>query len=444
MDTIDDQDAVCERASPAAPKGLAKAADAANGTRPHIVIVGAGFGGLAAAKSLAKARVRVTLVDRRNYHLFQPLLYQVATAGLSPADIAVPIRSILSRQRNATVVLDRVTGVDSARRVVLTETRGIPYDILIVATGSRHAYFGHEEWESVAPGLKKIEDATDIRQKILLSFELAENTNDLEERRRLLNFVIVGGGPTGVELAGAVAELARKALACDFRHIDPRQARIALIESGPRLLATFPERLSRAAQRALRRLGVDVCVGKRVTQCDGDGVIVAGERIAARTILWAAGVAASPAAKWLRAQADRAGRVVVGPDLTVPGHPEIFVIGDTAAAVDADGKPLPGLAAVAKQQGRYVAHVTRARLNGLRDAPPFRYRNYGSLATIGRKIAVADFGFIRLSGLLAWWLWGAVHIFFLIGFRNRIVIMLNWLWAYFTFQRGARLITGPT
>jgi len=355
----------------------------------------------------------------------------------------MPIRSILSRQRNAIVVLGRVMAIDTAKRIVSTDAKEISYDILIVATGARHAYFGHDEWESVALGLKKIEDATDIRRQILLSFELAENTGNPAERRRLLNFVIVGGGPTGVELAGAIAEL-RKALARDFRYIDPHQARIILIEAGPRLLATFPEKLSAAAQRALQRLGVEVRVGERVTQCDAGGVVVAGERIEAYTILWAAGVAASRAAKWLQAEADQAGRVLVGQDLTLPGHPEIFVIGDTAAAVDATGKPLPGVAAVAKQQGVYVARVIRARLKGVSSAPHFHYRNYGSLATVGRKIAVADFGSLRLSGHLAWWLWGAVHIFFLIGFRNRIAITLNWLWAYCTFQRGSRLITGPT
>ncbi|MGH6847103.1 MAG: NAD(P)/FAD-dependent oxidoreductase [Methylocella sp.] len=424
------------------PKQLDRPGNIAVGSQPHVVIIGAGFAGLSVAKALAKASVHVTLIDRRNYHVFQPLLYQVATAGLSPADIAMPIRGILSRQRNAIVVLGCVTAIDTATRIVSTDGREIPYDVLIVATGARHAYFGRDEWESVALGLMTIEDATDIRRQILLSFELAENTGNPAERRRLLNFVIVGGGPTGVELAGAIAEL-RKALARDFRHIDPRQARIILIEAGPRLLATFPEKLSAAAQRALQRLGVEVRVGEPVTHCDVCGVVAAGERIESRTILWAAGVAASPAAKWLEAEADQAGRVLVGPDLTLPGHPEIFVIGDTAAAVDATGKPLPGVAAVAKQQGLYVARVIRARLKGISSAPHFHYRNYGNLATVGRTIAVADFGFLRLSGHLAWWLWGAVHIFFLIGFRNRIAITLNRLWAYVTFQRGSRLITGP-
>jgi NADH dehydrogenase len=422
-------------------KQLDRRRGAAVGPNPHVVIIGAGFAGLSAAKALAKAPVRVTLVDRQNYHLFQPLLYQVATAGLSPADIAMPIRGVLSRQRNATVLLGSVTGIDTARQIILIGAREISYDTLIVATGARHAYFGHNKWESVALGLKKIEDATDMRRKILLTFELAENSDDPAERRRLLNVVIVGGGPTGVELAGAIAELARKALACDFRRIDPRQARIILIEAGPRLVATFPETLASAAQRALERLGVDVRVGARVTECDACGVVVAGERVEARTILWAAGVAASSAAKWLKADADRAGRVLVGPGLTLPGHPEVFAIGDTAAADDARGNPLPGLASVAKQQGLYVAQVIRARLKGGSSVPPFRYRNYGNLATVGRKIAIADFGFLQLNGHFAWWLWGAVHIFFLIGFRNRIAVSLNWLWAYFTFHRGSRLIT---
>lgn len=443
MNTIERENLAEVIAPLQAPKQIDKAGGV-GGPQAHVVIIGAGFAGLSAAKALAKAPVRITLVDRQNYHLFQPLLYQVATAGLSPADIAMPIRSILSRQQNVTVLLGPVSGIDTTRRIVLIDKKEIAFDTLIVATGARHAYWDHDEWESVAPGLKKIEDATDMRRRILLSFELAENTEDPAERRRLLNFVIVGGGPTGVELAGAVAELARKALACDFRHINPRAARVVLIEAGPRVLATFPEKLSMAAQRSLQRLGVEVCVGTRVTHCDASGVVVAGARIEARTILWAAGVAASPAAKWLQAAADRAGRVLVGPDLTLPGDPNIFVIGDTAAAHDATGKPLPGVAPVAKQQGAYVARVIRARLEGGSEATPFRYRNYGNLATVGRRVAIADFGFLRLSGHLAWWLWGAVHIFFLIGFRNRTTIVLNWLWLYFTFQRGSRLITGPT
>jgi NADH:ubiquinone reductase (H+-translocating) len=411
--------------------------------RPHVVVVGAGFGGLSATLELAKAPVDVTLIDRRNYHLFQPLLYQVATAGLSPADIAYPIRSIVSRHRNVSVMLGKVTGVDLAGRAVLVGERRVPYDYLVIATGARHAYFGHDEWEAYAPGLKKIDDATEIRRRVLLAFERAEATADEAERRRLLTFVIVGGGPTGVEMAGAVAELAHMALSRDFRHIDPKSARIVLVEAAPRVLLSFPESLSNVARRSLEKLGVEVRPGKAVTACDADGVMVGEERIESATIIWAAGVAASPAARWLGADKDRAGRVKVNRDLSLPGHPEVFVIGDTAAAEDENGKMLPGVAPVAKQQGAYVARVIRARLNG--QAPPaFHYRNYGNLATIGRKSAVADFGWLRVSGLLGWLLWGGVHIAFLIGFRNRIAVLLDWLWAYATFQRGARLITGDT
>ncbi len=411
--------------------------------KPRIVVIGAGFGGLSAARALAHAPVEVTLIDHHNYHLFQPLLYQVATAALSPADIATPIRAILRRQRNATILLARVSGIDPAARIIETETRRIPYDVLVVATGARHAYFGHDEWESVAPGLKTIDDATGIRRRILLAFERAEQVADAAERRRLLTFLIIGAGPTGVELAGALAELGRKALAADFRNIDPRDTRVVLVEAGPRILAAFPESLSAAAKRALEGLGVEVLLGQPVTRCDADGVELGERRIEARTILWAAGVEASPAAKWLGAEHDRAGRVLVGPDITLPGHPEIFVIGDTALARDGTGKPLPGVAPVAKQQGAYVARAIKNRLAG-RPTPPFRYRDYGNLATIGRRAAVADFGVLRLSGRIAWLLWGAVHIFFLIGFRNRVAVLLDWLWAYLTFQRGARLITGPT
>jgi len=411
--------------------------------QPRVVIVGAGFAGLSAAKALAGAPVDVTVVDRRNYHLFQPLLYQVATAALSPADIATPIRGILRKQRNTTILLARVTGIDVAARIVETDGRQIPYDTLLVATGARHAYFGRDEWEGVAPGLKKIEDATDIRRKILIAFERAETSDDQAERRRLLNFVIIGAGATGVELAGAIAELGRKALASDFRNIDPRETRVVLVEAGPRVLPAFPERLSATAKRALETLGVEVRLGKPVTGCDEGGIIVDGERIEARTILWAAGVAASPAAKWLSAEKDRADRVIVGPDLTLPGHPEIFVLGDTALVPDAAGKPLPGIAPVAKQQGFYAARLIRARLAG-KALPAFRYRHLGSMATIGRKVAVADFGRVTMSGRIAWLLWGVVHVCFLIGFRNRLAVLLDWLWAYVTFQRGSRLITGST
>jgi NADH dehydrogenase len=410
--------------------------------RPHIVIVGAGFGGLSAAHDLAGAEADVTVIDRRNYHLFQPLLYQVATAGLSPAQIAQPTRSILRKAANERVILGRVVGVDRARRVVRLEDREVSYDTLVLATGSRHAYFGHDEWESVAPGLKKIDDATDIRRRILLAFERAEQTDDPEARRRFLTFVVIGAGPTGVEMAGAIAELAHVALRDDFRTINPRDAHIVLVEAGPRVLAAFPPSLSESARQSLARLHVDVRLGKPVSRCDADGVTIGDERLEATTIVWAAGVASSAAARWLGVEQDRVGRVMVGPDLSVPGHPEIFVIGDTAHALGADGKPLPGLAPVAKQQGAYVARVMRARLAGRSPPRPFRYRNYGAMATIGRRAAVADFGWLRVDGTLAWLLWGLIHVTFLIGFRNRFVVLFDWLWSYATFQSGARLITG--
>src|SRR5216684_3103581 len=346
--------------------------------RPHIVVVGAGFGGLSTAMRLSGAAADVTVIDRRNYHLFQPLLYQVATAGLSPAQIASPIRAILRKAANVRVMLGKVSGVDKRRRTVTVEEREIPYDYLVLATGARHAYFGRDEWEGVAPGLKKIEDATDIRRKILIAFERAETSDDPAERRRLLNFVIIGAGATGVELAGAIAELGRKALASDFRNIDPRETRVVLVEAGPRVLPAFPERLSATAKRALETLGVEVRLGKPVTGCDEGGIIVDGERIEARTILWAAGVAASPAAKWLSAEKDRADRVIVGSDLTLPNHPEIFVLGDTALVLDAAGRPLPGIAPVAKQQGFYAARLIRARTQG-KSLPAFRYLHLGSM-----------------------------------------------------------------
>lgn len=412
-------------------------------SRPRVVIVGAGFGGLAAARALADAPVEVVLIDRRNYHLFQPLLYQVATAALSPADIAWPIRSILSRQKNASVQMGRVVGVDTDRREVILEDRRIAYDHLVLATGARHSYFGRDDWEDIAPGLKKIADATHIRERVLLAFERAEITDDPAERQRLLTFVIVGGGPTGVEMAGAVAELARMALAADFRRANPCETRVLLVESGPRVLAAFPESLSASAKRQLERLGVQVRLGHPVSGCDCSGVTVGGEWIESRTVIWAAGVIASPAAKWLGAEHDRAGRVMVAPDLSVPGHPDIFAIGDTASVVMPSGKPVPGIAPAAKQMGAYVARVIRARVRGENMERPFRYRHYGNLATIGRKAAVADFGRITLSGFPAWLLWALAHVWFLIGWRNRFVVSLNWLWSYMTFERGARLITAP-
>jgi len=429
--------------------------------RPRVVIVGAGFAGLSAALGLARASVDVTLIDRRNYHLFQPLLYQVATAGLAPSQIAMPIRSILRGQRNARVLMGRVAGIDPVARVVRLSERDIPYDRLVLATGARHAYFGHDEWEPFAPGLKKIDDATDIRRRVLSAFERAETSADPVERRRLLTFVIVGGGPTGVEMAGAIAELARRVLVRDFRSIDPASARVLLVEAGPRVLSAFPESLSAKAAKALQRIGVELRTGVAVTHCDESGVtladtatqlaktnamptdnLVTDTHLPAATVIWAAGVMASPAAKWLGLDADRAGRVIVDDRLRVPTHPEIYAIGDTAQVRGPDDKPLPGLAPVAKQQGEYVAKAIRAEFSKRRDPGAFRYRHAGSLATIGRKAAVADFGWLRVSGLFAWLLWSFVHILFLIGFRNRLIVMTDWIWSYITYQRGARLITG--
>jgi NADH dehydrogenase len=413
------------------------------GARPKVVIVGAGFGGLSAAKALAKAPFDVTIIDQHNYHLFQPLLYQVATAGLSPADIASPIRSVVAGQRNTTVILAEVSGVDLDARQVLAEDRRVVYDFLILATGARHAYFGHDDWAQHAPGLKRIDDATYIRRRILLAFEKAESETDPEQRRSLLNFVVVGGGPTGVEMAGAIAELARKALKSDFRTIDPRSARIILVEAASRLLTPFDPRLSEDARKSLEQLGVEVRLGAAVTAVDANGVAIGAERIDAETIVWAAGVMASPAGLWLGAQTDRAARVEVLPDLSLPGRPEVFVIGDTALVKSRDGELLPGIAPVAKQQGAYVARVLVDRFNGRKTAP-FRYRDFGILATIGRKHAVVQMGRFRLSGFFAWLIWCLAHIYFLIGFRNRLAVVLNWSWNYFTFQQGTRLITGIT
>ena len=408
--------------------------------RPRIVVIGAGFGGLSAAMRLARVDADVTVIDRRNHHLFQPLLYQVATAALSPADIAAPIRGILSRQANTEVFLGTVIGIDVADHSVQTAQRRIPYDQLIIATGAREAYFGHDEWAALTSGLKSIEDATTMRRRILVAFERAEDRDDEAEQRRLLTFVIIGGGPTGVELAGALAELAKAALARDFRHIDPTTARIMLIEAGPRLLPGFPPSLSEAAATALARLGVEIRLGAKVTHVDPCGVLLGDERIESRTLIWAAGVAASSAAEWLGVVPGRGGRVVVEADLTLPGHPEIFVIGDTAE-VRGPGGILPGVAPVAKQQGAYVARVIAARLSGRPIPAPFRYRDLGNLATIGRREAVVDFGRLRLTGRLAWLVWGGAHIYFLIGFRNRLAVAIDWLWSYLTYQRGARLIT---
>jgi NADH dehydrogenase FAD-containing subunit len=412
--------------------------------RPRVVILGAGFGGLSAARALARVALDVMLIDRHNYHLFQPLLYQVATAALAPNTIAAPVRAILRTQHNATVLMETVTGIDTSGRAVLVGKQRVAYDFLIVATGAHHSYFGHDEWEKFAPGIKTLFDALAIRQHVLSAFEAAEVCDDPSERRRLLNFILIGAGPTGVELAGAIAELAKASLLHDFRYIDPSSARIILIEAGPRVLPTFSERSSATARRALERLGVEVSTGKPVTACDADGVEVGGERIAARTILWAAGVAASPVAKWLDVPADRAGRVVVREDLSVPGYPEIFVVGDACASLSWDGKLAPGVAPAAKRMGAYAASVIRARVEGASAPLPFRYRHRGSLATIGRNSAVADFGWMTLSGSPAWWVWSVAHIFFLIGFRSRIVVALDWLWAYATFRRGARIILAET
>ena len=409
--------------------------------RPKVVIVGAGFGGLEAAKALSRVAVDVTVIDRQNHHCFQPLLYQVATAALSPAEIAWPIRHILRQQRNATVLMAQVSGIDLAGRFVQTGAGPISYDYLVIATGATHSYFGHDDWVDFAPGLKRIEDATSIRRSILLAFEQAELAHDDAERQRLLTFVIVGGGATGVEMAGAIAEIARQTLAKDFRRIDPRSSRIILLEAGPRVLPTLPEDLSAYAERTLTRMGVDVRTSTRVTNCDRRGVDLDRGRIDASTIIWAAGIVASPAARWLGAEHDPAGRVLVRPDLSVPNHPEIFVIGDAAAARDEKGAMAPGVAPAAKQMGRYVGRLIAARVAGESSPAPFRYRSVGELATIGRRAAVVKFGKLRLKGFVGWLFWSLAHIYFLIGVKNRFIVAFTWLWDYVTFHRGARLIT---
>lgn len=408
---------------------------------PKVVIVGAGFGGLSAAKALAKARAHVTLIDRRNHHLFQPLLYQVATAGLAPTQIATPIRAILRKQRNTDVMLATVTGVDLTAKHVLMGERRLRYDYLVLATGARHSYFGRDEWERYAPGLKTLEDATEQRKRILMAFERAELEVDARERARLTTFVVIGGGPTGVETAGAIAELAKKALAKDYRRINPHCARIILVEAASRLLGAFPEALSSNARCELERLGVEVRTGAAVTACDAEGVTLGPERIESRCVIWAAGVQASPVAKWLGAKADRAGRTVVGPDLRVDGRDDVFVIGDVAAASGAGGKMLPGVAPVAKQQGAYVAAAVRMLLKG-KTPKPFAYSDFGAMATVGRKAAIADFRGLHLRGFIGWIVWSLAHVYFLIGFRNRLAVTMDWIWSYLTFERGARLITG--
>jgi NADH dehydrogenase len=408
----------------------------------HVVIVGAGFGGLETAFGLAGAPVRITLIDRRNHHLFQPLLYQVATASLATSEIAWPIRYLLRGRKEVTTLFANVSGVDAAgKRVLLDDGDTLAYDTLVLATGARHAYFGHDEWEPFAPGLKTLEDATTLRRRILVAFERAERETDPDRLAALLTFVIVGAGPTGVEMAGTIADLARDTLPRDFRHIDTRRARVVLIEAGTRVLAGFPDDLSAYAQRSLEKLGVEVMLGEAVTECSADGVVYGGKQLAARTLIWAAGVRASRAAEWLDAPADRASRLQVEPDLTVPGHPEIFAVGDTTTIIGPDGIPVPGIAPAAKQQGRYAAATIKARLKG-KTLPPFRYKHAGSLAQIGNRLAVIDFGRgIKLRGSIAWWIWGIAHIYFLIGLRNRLGVALSWLWVYLRDQRPARLIT---
>ncbi|HXH94329.1 MAG TPA: NAD(P)/FAD-dependent oxidoreductase [Thermoanaerobaculia bacterium] len=407
----------------------------------RIVIIGGGFGGLYAAKALRRAPVQITLVDRRNYHLFQPLLYQVATAALNPSDIAAPIRSVLRKQENVGVILGDATSIDLDRKLIQLADGELAYDILIIATGATHSYFGHAEWEENAPGLKTIEDALEIRRRVLLAFEAAEREDDPQRQRAWLNFVVIGGGPTGVELAGALSEIARQTMLRDFRRINPSSARVILIEGMDRVLPPYPPDLSAKAAAQLQSLGVEVMTKTTVTRVS-DHEVAAGEMIIpTRTVLWAAGVQASPLARSLGAPLDRAGRVLVAPDLSVPEHPEVFVIGDLAAVTQSNGKPVPGVAPAAIQEGEHTAKNIVRMLNA-QPTLPFHYFDKGSLATIGRAAGVADFGRIHLSGFIAWAAWLGVHIFFLIGFRNRLLVILQWAWAYVTFQRGARLITG--
>jgi len=423
----------------------------------RVVVVGAGFGGLNAARALGRAPVQLTVVDRKNHHTFQPLLYQVATGGLSPGEIASPIRSILSGRENTEVLMAEVIGFDLARRIVETADMPIPYDYLIVAAGASHAYFGHDEWEPLAPGLKTVEDAIEIRRRVLLAFELAEKQAVAGETTLPMNFIVVGGGATGVELAGTLAEISRHALAHEFRSIDPKRTHILLLEGGPRVLPAYPEDLSRSAEEQLRRLGVEVRTSTMVTQVEPGAVHVEESHLQAAVVLWAAGVAASPLGTKLGATVDRAGRVVVNPDLSLPEHPEVFVIGDLASVKDKHGKMLPGVAPVAMQQGRFVAKLIRREIESratssaassgkteVLSRPPFHYWDKGSLATIGRAAAVAEFGKIHISGFVAWLAWLFIHILFLIGFRNRLLVFIQWAWSYVTYERGARLITGST
>ncbi|MEQ1864130.1 MAG: NAD(P)/FAD-dependent oxidoreductase [Micropepsaceae bacterium] len=411
--------------------------------RARVVIVGAGFGGLSAAKALVHSPVEVTIIDRHNYHLFQPLLYQVATASLSPAEIAQPIRSIVRSQTNARVLLDEVDGVDTSRKVVRTAGgHSVPYDHLLIATGARHSYFGNDQWEAHAPGIKTVDDATRVRAKILLAFERAEGETDKAKRDALLTFVVVGGGPTGVEMAGAIAELARRSITADFRSITPHCSRILLVEAGPRLLPSFPAPLSEEAKRALESKGVEVRLGVAVTDISADNVTIGTTRVPTKTVIWGAGVRASPAGEWLNAPCDRVGRVIVNGDFSVPGLSDVYVVGDTAAFKGEDGAMIPGVAPAAKQAGFYVGRLIDAHVKGGVLPDRFRYADYGNLATIGHSKAVADFGWIRVKGLLAWVLWSVAHIYFLIGFRNRFFVATSWAWSYLTYKRGVRLITG--
>ncbi len=409
---------------------------------PRVIVVGGGFGGLEAAKALRRVAVRVTLLDRQNHHLFQPLLYQVATAALSPADIAEPLRAILKRQENAEVILTEVRSIDVARKCVLTSDGEESYDFLIVAAGARHSYFGNEKWERFAPGLKSLDDALEIRRRMLFAFELAEKTDNAEVRRAAMTFLVVGGGPTGVEMAGAIAEIARGTLVRDFRHIDPSHARVLLVDSGERVLQTYAPDLSEKARRQLYDIGVEVRLGALVEKITEEAVILkGGERIAARTVVWAAGNVASPLGASLGVPCDRQGRVLVGEDLSIPGHPEVFVIGDMAHFGAPDATPLPGLSPVAMQQGRHAARNIRKLIAG-GWTERFEYWDKGTMATIGRHRAVADAGFVRFGGFTAWLAWLFVHLLFLVGFRNKLLVMMNWAWQYLTFGRGARLITG--
>jgi NADH:quinone reductase (non-electrogenic) len=418
-----------------------RAAAAVSLDEPGVVVVGAGFGGMEVGKSLQHARTHLTIIDRKNYTLFQPLLYQVATAALSPADVAVPLRSLL-RSPNTEILLDDVLGVDAMASRVRTVSSGeVPFKFLVLATGSQYNYFGHHAWQKLAPSPKSLDDALVIRRRLLLAFEHAEMCRDDAERRALMTFVVIGAGATGVEMAGAMAELAKATLVQDFRRIDPASARVLLIEAGPRVLAGFSEELGTYAEKALAKLGVELRLNTKIDHIDSTGVVAAGEKIATRVVVWGAGVKAIPVAAWLGIEPTRHGTVAVNPDFSIPGHSNVFVVGDAAHCVGPNGKPLPGLAAVAKQEGQYVGEVIRRRLDGQTVSSAFRYRDYGTMATIGRSAAVADLRGLKLKGRIAWLLWGVVHLYFLIGFRNRLLVLVNWFWAWLTYARGARLIT---